>query len=67
MQEENSVSTIAPAAFVFAGAPLRVGKLITVLLALLSCHSTFAARADSCRTTRRPVALPPACTTRLTE
>ncbi|MDB5636439.1 MAG: transporter [Bradyrhizobium sp.] len=52
MQEENSVSTIAPAAFVFAGAPLRVGKLITVLLALLACHSTFAARADSCPTTR---------------
>src|SRR6266853_6523072 len=52
MLKENCVSTIAPAAFSFAVAPLRAGKLATALLTLLAYHSTFAAKADSCPTAR---------------
>jgi hypothetical protein len=48
MQADKSASTTAPTALAFACAPLSVGRLAIVLLALLIYHSTISAKADSC-------------------
>src|SRR4030081_3027645 len=48
MKAEKSVSTTARTALAFACAPLSVGRCAAVLLALLVCHGTTSAKADSC-------------------
>ena len=52
MQKEGPESAIAPTGLAFARGPISVGKLAISLLMLLVCHSTIAAKADSCPSTR---------------
>jgi hypothetical protein len=52
MQRDGPDSAIAPTALAFTRGLTSVGKLAVALLTLLIYHSTIAAKADSCPTTR---------------
>jgi hypothetical protein len=56
MQNGRPGSIVAPTAFTLACGPLSVGKLAAALLALLVCHSTFTAKADSCPSAKDEIA-----------
>src|ERR1700682_3215973 len=51
-KEKKSASIIAWTVLAFTWGPINTGKLAIVVLTLLVCHSTIAAKADSCPTTK---------------